>query len=451
MRQKVVILGAGESGTGAALLAKSKGHEVFVSDSGTIASNYKKELIAKGIPFEEEGHSSGLFDEETLVIKSPGISFSAQVVDEAFTAGANLIDEIEFAFTYTSKPIIAVTGTNGKTTTTLLIHHLLSKAGVQASLAGNVGYSFARQVIADTADVYVVEVSSFQLDCIEEFRPKIAIILNVTPDHLDRYANDFEEYRWAKVNIARKMDGDDLLLYLGDDADLAAKTNDLEHEPQLVSITLKEEKSSKGNVGVNGLQLEFQGSINEVPVKYWPLQGNHNALNMLFAIYAVLQYGVPFETILKHLPAFKNAPNRMERVAFINDIEFVNDTKATNVEAVYYALGSYSKNIVWIAGGQDKGNNYSQIKDLVQEKVKAMVCLGADNTKLTEFFKPLVPAISETTDVNEAVSMAYNYANDKDVVLLSPACASFDLFDNYAQRGELFKEAVLKFKHIING
>ena len=327
---------------------------------------------------------------------------------------------------------------------------MLSKAGVQAGLAGNVGHSFARQVINDTPDVYVLEVSSFQLDTIENFRPKIAIILNVTPDHLDRYANDFEEYRWVKVNIARNMDGDDLLLYLGDDDDLAAKATDLEHNPQLASITLKEDKSSKGYVGADVLRLNFQDKNFEVPANYWPLKGNHNALNMLFAIYAVLQYGVSFEDILTHLPGFKNAPNRMEQVAVINGVEFVNDTKATNVEAVYYALGSFDKNIIWIAGGQDKGNNYNQIEELVKEKVKALVCLGADNSKLTNHFESLVPALAETTDVNQAVALAYNYATNNDVVLLSPACASFDLFANYAHRGELFKKAVLTLKSRID-
>ncbi len=472
MSKRIIILGAGESGVGAALLAKSKGYNVFVSDAAKIKAGFKQELIENDISFEEFGHSIDLIEGvlikgKDLVIKSPGIPFGIPMVDKAFEEGIEVIDEIEFAYRHTDKPIIAITGTNGKTTTTLLIHHLLSKSGINAGLAGNVGHSLARQVIADTAEVYVVEVSSFQLDGVKTFRPTIAIILNITPDHLDRYNNDFEQYVNSKMNIIRNMDKPDLILFFGDDPNLQEKVHEHElelkrghgheheheHErwPTKTYIGFKGNLLSMGHLTEKGLYIFTLKGQYDIAQKYWPLKGEHNVLNMLFAIYAVLEYGVSIEQVLTHLPTFKNAPNRMEFITSIKGVDFINDTKATNVEAVYYALGSYSNNIIWIAGGQDKGNDYTQIATLVVEKVKAMVCLGADNKKLTDFFGSLVSNTSETKDVKEAVRMALEYANKGDVVLLSPACASFDLFDNYAQRGKLFKEAVFQLKAETDG
>lgn len=451
MSKRIIILGAGESGVGAALLAKSKGYDVFVSDAAAINPKYRNELIEHKIEFEEFSHSVYLLKGAELVIKSPGIPFDILIIKKVIEAGIELIDELEFAYEHTSKPIIAITGTNGKTTTTLLIHHLLSESGINAGLAGNVGHSLARQVVEDNSEVYVVEISSFQLDGIKSFKPTIAIILNVTPDHLDRYNNDFDQYANSKMRIAMNMDEKDLLLYYGDDRKLAEKVHDLENWPQRTYIGFNGGFQSMGYLKEDGLYIYTLEGAFEIPSQYFPLKGEHNILNMLFAVYAARVFGVSKEDILTHLPNFKNAPNRLEHITSINGVEFVNDTKATNVEAVYYALGSYSNDIVWIVGGQDKGNDYNQIKELVAEKVKAMVCLGADNKKLTDFFEPIVANISETQDVKQAARMAYEYANSTDVVLLSPACASFDLFDNYAQRGNLFKEAVFELKSEIDG
>jgi UDP-N-acetylmuramoylalanine--D-glutamate ligase len=451
MTNRIIILGAGESGVGAALLAKSKGYDVLVSDFGEIKENYKSDLIDNKIFFEENGHSDSLLQNVELVIKSPGISEKAPIVAKAIKNGIEVIDELEFAYQYTSKPIIAITGTNGKTTTTLLTHHLLSESGIDAGLAGNVGHSLARQVVEDKAEVYVVEISSFQLDGIRSFKPSIAIILNITPDHLDRYNQDFEQYADSKMNIAKNIGETELLIYYQEDKDLNQRVIKLNKSIQLAPIGVEHSNSIIGFKSNKGLSIQLGSSQFEIDKKYWPLKGEHNVLNMLAAITAVMQYGLSEEDILTSLPTFKNAANRMEHFATINGVEFVNDTKATNVEAVYYALGSYSNDIIWIAGGQDKGNNYNQIKELVDTKVKAMVCLGADNSKLTNFFSSVVPNISETQNVKEAARLAYEYATKNDVVLLSPACASFDLFENYARRGELFKEAVLELKSEVDG
>ncbi len=451
MSERIIILGAGESGVGAALLAKSKGYDVFVSDFGTIKGNYKQDLIDNNIHFEENGHSDNLLEGASLVIKSPGIPENTQIVESAVQKKIEIIDELEFGYQHTSKPIIAITGSNGKTTTTLLIHHLLTKSGVNAGLAGNVGHSLARQVIEDSAEVYVVEVSSFQLDAISSFKPSIAILLNITPDHLDRYNYDFDKYANSKMRITKNMQEQDCLIHFEEDDVLHEKVIQLTQKIHLAPIGFKKSIKTVGFKSLEGLAIQFKEDQFDVPANLFPLRGEHNVLNMLAAITAVLHYGISKEDVLAHLPSFKNAPNRMEYITSIQGVEFVNDTKATNVEAVYYALGSYSNDIVWIAGGQDKGNDYNQIKELVTKKVKAMVCLGADNKKLTDFFEPIVSNISETQDVKEAARMAFEYAKSTDVVLLSPACASFDLFENYARRGELFKEAVYELKSEIDG
>jgi len=451
MQERVVILGAGESGVGAALLAKSKGYDVFVSDYGAIKENYKNDLVAASIAFEEKGHSSTLLEKTSLLIKSPGISEKVPVVIKAIGLGIEVIDELEFAYTYTSKPIIAITGSNGKTTTTLLIHHLLKEAGVHAGLAGNVGYSLARQVIKDEAEVYVVEMSSFQLDRIKSFNPAIGIILNITPDHLDRYNYDFEQYANSKMRIAKNMQKQNCLIHFEQDDVLHQKVIQLDQSIQLAPIGFKKLTKTVGFKSNNGIRIQFGNDDFEIEEKYWPLKGEHNVLNMLAAITAVLQFGLSKDAVKKHLPTFKNAPNRMEFIASINGVDFINDSKATNVEAVYYALGSYKQNIVWIAGGQDKGNDYNQIKELVSKKVKTMICLGLDNKKLVDFFSPYVSTILETQDVKQSAQMALDNAAKSDVVLLSPACASFDLFENYVQRGYLFKKAVLELKSKVNG
>lgn len=451
MSNRIIILGAGESGVGAALLAKNKGYDVFVSDFGKIKEDFRKDLVKNEISFEENGHSESLLEGADLVIKSPGISEKIPVVIKAKEKGVEVIDELEFAFRNTTKPIIAITGTNGKTTTTLLTYHLLSASGINAGLAGNVGHSLARQVIDDKAEVYVVEISSFQLDGIKSFKPTIAILLNITPDHLDRYNNDFDQYAKSKMRIVRNMQAQDCLIHFQEDEMLHQRVIQLSRSIKLAPIGFKQSIKTVGFKANKELKIQFGEDPFEVSQDLWPLKGEHNVLNMLAAITAVMQYGLSKDDVIAHLPTFKNAPNRMEPIAKIKGVEFINDTKATNVEAVYYALGSYSNNIVWIAGGQDKGNNYDQIKELVDKKVKALVCLGVDNKKLIDFFGSVVTEVSETQNVKEAVRMAFDFANENDVVLLSPACASFDLFENYARRGELFKEAVLELKSEIDG
>ncbi len=451
MSNKIIILGAGESGVGAALLAKSKGYDVFVSDFGEIKENYKKDLVDNDISFEENGHSDSILQEADLIIKSPGISEKMPFVKDALRRKIEVIDELEFAYKYTSKPIIAITGTNGKTTTTLLIHHLLTESGINAGLAGNVGHSLARQVIDDKAEVYVVEISSFQLDGIKSFKPSIAIILNITPDHLDRYNYNFEKYVDSKMRIAKNMQTQDCLIHFEEDEVLHQKVIHLSKLIRLSPIGFKQKDKTVGFKTSQGLAIQLKDKQFVISQKLWPLKGEHNVLNMLAAITATMHYGLSEKAILENLPTFKNAPNRMEFIATINGVEFINDTKATNVEAVYYALGSYSNDVIWIAGGKDKGNNYKLIEELVQEKVKALICLGVDNAKLIKSFGHIVSNVSQTQNVKMAVRMALANATKNDVVLLSPACASFDLFDNYAQRGKLFKEAVLELKSEVNG
>jgi UDP-N-acetylmuramoylalanine--D-glutamate ligase len=446
-KNKVVILGAGESGVGAALLALAKGYsvsDVFVSDSGELKTSYRNELNENNILFEENGHTEEKILSANLIVKSPGISDKVEIVQQAIAKGIEVISEIEFAYRFTRKTIIAITGSNGKTTTTLLIHHMLVEAGYKAALAGNVGSSLARHVLEDKADILVVELSSFQLDGIIDFKAGIAVLLNITPDHLDRYDYDFEKYAQSKLSIVKNMTDADLLVYNLEDAELFNRKATLPND--LVLKTFSISKESDAYVKDGDLVFKTSTGLVTIPSEALLLPGEHNQMNMMAAITVALAYDISRDTIINALASFKNQPNRLEYIANINGVEFINDSKATNVEAVYYALGSYDQPIVWIAGGQDKGNDYVQIKQLVEEKVKAMVCLGLDNTKLVEFFSGSVDNISETTTVEGAAEMAFNYAQNSDIVLLSPACASFDLFDNYAQRGEMFKEAVLNLK-----
>lgn len=444
---KIVILGAGESGVGAALLAKANGYSVsavFVSDFGEIKPEFKQELIENEIRFEEKGHTEAEILSAELIVKSPGISDEAAIVVKARDKGIEIISEIEFAYRFNRKPIIAITGSNGKTTTTLLIHHLLISSGVKAALAGNVGSSLARHVLKDEADILVVELSSFQLDGIVDFKPEIAVLLNITPDHLDRYNYDFDKYAQSKLSITNNMTAADLLIYNLEDPELAKRKADLPEELVVRSFSIS--KDTNTHVENGDLVFVVNNEKIIVPKEKLPLKGEHNQMNLMAAIEVALAYDIEIEVIIKALSSFKNHPNRLEFITEIDGVEFYNDSKATNVEAVYYALGSFEQNIVWIAGGQDKGNDYQQIKQLVDDKVKSMVCLGVDNKKLIDTFSGSVNSISETRDVMEAAEMALNYAESSDVVLLSPACASFDLFDNYAQRGEMFKNAVLNLK-----
>lgn len=439
--RKVTILGAGESGTGAALLAKAKGYDVFVSDYDKIKDNYKQELIAANIQFEEGKHSSDIILKSSLIIKSPGISEKAPIIQKAATAGIEFIDEIEFAAQYTSAKIIAITGTNGKTTTTLLTHHLLQQAGFNAGLAGNVGQSLAKQIIEDKHDYYVVEVSSFQLDGIVYFKPYIGILLNITPDHLDRYNNKISDYVKSKFQLISNMDAQEHFIYYAD--------NELINN-EVMRRSIRAEKhplslSKAGGIYAANGEMVFEDGF-KVIQEDTPLKGDHNAINMMAAINAARIIGVGNAAITAGLKSFRNAPHRMEYVGTINNVAFINDSKATNVDAVQYALNSFEKPLVWIAGGTDKGNDYELMMGAVQERVKALVCLGKDNSRLRTAFQERIINFVETDNMHDAVRSAMHYAEADDVVLLSPACASFDLFNNYEDRGEQFRQAVMELK-----
>ena len=446
MNRDIIILGAGESGLGAALLAMSKGLDPFVSDLNVISDAVKKELTDHDIPFEEGRHSEEVVLQAREIIKSPGIPDDAELILKAKEAGIPVINELEFAFRFSTARMIAITGTNGKTTTTLLTYHLLKNAGYAVGLAGNVGHSLARQVATNEPDYYVVEVSSFQLDGMYDFKAHIGILLNITPDHLDRYNNSFEAYIDSKFRIIQNMDDQDHFIYWADDPSIGHRLTATELTATSHPLSLNN-KLDRG-VSIEGKEVVFKldDEVFGIDIDCFPLIGKHNLLNTMASITAARLAGLSKEAIVDGLGTFTNAPHRLEKVATIHEVTYVNDSKATNVNAVYYALDGIGKDIIWIAGGIDKGNDYSLIKQLVQEKVKALICLGIDNTALTSFFGDKVPNIYETEDIGDAVRTAQTLASSGDTVLLSPACASFDLFKNYEQRGDMFKEEVLKLK-----
>jgi len=444
MKEKIVILGAGESGTGAALLAKAKGFDVFVSDSGTIKEKYKAELVAEGIAFEEGGHTDEKIYDANLLIKSPGIPDKAPVMKQAAKLNIPVIDEIEFAFRHTEAKIIAITGTNGKTTTTLLTYHLLKENGFKVALAGNVGFSMARQVAREKFDWYVLEVSSYQLDGTESFKPEIGVLLNITPDHLDRYDYNMQNYINSKFQLIENMTRQEHFIYYADDEVITRDMKTRSVVPQQLPVSLRNTESTAhfdGEKMVFNLKERFAIAQSETTLK-----GPHNLINTMAAVSAAYLAGVTAEGIRRSLKTFVNAPHRLESVGVINGVEFVDDSKATNVDSVIYALGSYDRPIIWIAGGIDKGNDYNLIKDEVAKKVTALICLGKDNEKLKKAFGDVVPVIRETQSVKELVRMALDLAKEGDVVLLSPACASFDLFRNYEDRGDQFRNAVNDLK-----
>lgn len=450
MSERVVILGAGESGTGAALLAKRKGFDVFVSDQGPIKDRYKAELLQEKIPFEEHQHSEEKILNASFIIKSPGIPFKADIIKKAKAASISIIDEIEFASLYTAGKIIAITGTNGKTTTTLLTFHLMKEAGFNVALAGNVGFSMARQVAKERHDWYVLEMSSFQLDGIKTFKPEIGVLLNITPDHLDRYEYALENYINSKFQLIQNMGPEQHFIYYVNDPVIEREVNKRTLIPKQVPVSLA--PSSKASVHFDGEKMNFQLKENfRIAQSETTLKGPHNLINTMSAVTAVFLAGAPLNAIRSGLKTFKNAPHRLESVATIQGVEFVNDSKATNVDSVVYGLGSYDNSLIWIAGGVDKGNDYNLIKDEVKKKVKVLICLGKDNTKLKEAFGDVVKQIYETQSVTELVHQALKVAQAGDVVLLSPACASFDLFKNYEDRGDQFRKAVLDLKKEVEG
>lgn len=448
MAERIVILGAGESGTGAALLAKAKGFDVFVSDQGALKDKYKAELQANGIPFEEGTHTESEILNAKTIVKSPGIPDKAEIIKKIKAAGITVIDELEFASYYTKAKIIAITGTNGKTTTTLLTYHLMKHAGFNVGLAGNVGQSMARQVVEKNFDWYVLEMSSFQLDGTKNFKPEISILLNITPDHLDRYEYNMQNYVDSKFQIIKNQTETQHFIYYADDKHTDVEIKKRAVVPHAVKVTLKADQSN--NVYCKGTEMFFQLKQSfSVQQSDTTLKGPHNLINTMCAVSAVQIAGGRLELIREGLKTFTNAPHRLESVATIKGVEFVNDSKATNVDSVVYALGSYEKPLVWIAGGVDKGNDYNIIKEEVKKKARALICLGKDNEKLKKAFGDVVPTIRETQSVTELVKIALEEAQSGDVVLLSPACASFDLFKNYEDRGDQFRKAVLDLKKTV--
>ena len=452
MKERVVILGAGESGTGAALLAKAKGMDVFVSDQAPTKDKYKAELTSNGIEFEEGQHTESKILNASLIIKSPGIPDKAPIIKAVKSAHINIIDEIEFAYRYVGQSkIVAITGTNGKTTTTLLTHHLMKSAGLNVALAGNVGFSMARQVAEKSFDWFVLELSSFQLDGTDTFKPDIAVLLNITPDHLDRYEYNMQNYVNSKFLIVENMEPQQHFIYYAEDPVVANEMKTRAIVPQKVSVSLKSDSSSQVKFDGSKMSFDVAGKNFKFSQDETTLKGPHNLINTMSAVSAAVLAGVTVEKIREGLKTFKNAPHRLEPVGVIKGVEFINDSKATNVDSVVYALGSYNQPLVWIAGGVDKGNDYNLIKDEVKKKVKTLICLGKDNDKLKKAFGGVVPQVMETQSVKELVKMALAAAQKGDIVLLSPACASFDLFKNYEDRGNQFREAVSQLKKEIEG
>lgn len=452
MNQRVVILGGGESGIGAALLATKQGYDVFLSDAGIISEERKRLLKRNKISFEEARHTEERILNADLVVKSPGIPDAGLLVLKIIGEGISVISEIEFGFQFLPKEskVIAITGTNGKTTTTLLTHHLLKVAGLKVAVGGNVGTSFARLVAEGGYDYYVLEVSSFQLDGVQKFKPNVAILLNITPDHLDRYEYSFDKYVTSKFRITENLTQEECFIYCKDSAPITEELSERKVDACMMAISSSKDENLQAYLEDDHLIFNHQYKENQhqykIPVSEISLIGKHNMVNTMAAVLSALNFDVSMEHILEGLKTFENAPHRLEFVADIDSVAFINDSKATNVDAVYYALDGVKSGIVWMLGGVDKGNDYSQLMELVKEKVKAIVCLGKDNEPIRNYFGSLNLPFFETQDVNIAIEKGLELADENDVVLLSPACASFDLFKNYEQRGNLFKEAVLKLK-----
>ena len=442
MDQRIVVLGAGESGTGAAVLAKKQGFDIFVSDSGKIKDAYKEILYNYEIEWEEGKHTEKHILNASEVIKSPGISEKSDIVIAVRKKGIKIISEIEFAGRFTQAKKICITGSNGKTTTTHLIHHMLRKAGLNAGLAGNVGKSFAMQVATENYDYYVIELSSFQLDGMFEFKADIAILLNITPDHLDRYDYDFQNYVDSKFRISRNLSEDDFFVYCSDDEITIRELERIVTKAKQLGFTLKETKQQGAYIEGNTMKIEVNDDIFEMSLGDLALKGKHNTYNSMAAGIAGSVLNIRKLIIRESLMDFAGVEHRLERFIKVHGIEFINDSKATNVNSTWYALESMTTPVVWIAGGTDKGNDYSELMDLVKQKVKALICLGVDNSKLHKMFDDVIPEIVDAGSMKEAVQAAYRLGKKDDTVLFSPCCASFDLFENYEDRGRQFKKYV---------
>lgn len=437
----ISILGGGESGVGAALLAKSKGFTVFLSDAGVLKENYQQTLRENGIEFETGCHSVDRLLSSDEIIISPGIPEKTDIVKSIKAKGISLVSEIEFASRYTKAKIVAITGSNGKTTTTLLTYHFLKSAGLKVGLAGNIGQSFAKQVMEDKHDIYVLEISSFQLDRCFQFKPDVAVLLNVTPDHLDRYEYKFENYIASKFRMFQNADAITSCVFWADDEVIKAQLANIPAGTQVKTVSF----NTKADAYITADSIQLDGTT--LTLADAPLKGPHNAINMAVAMLAAHEAGVAYKQILQSLPLFENAPHRLESCGKWNGVEFINDSKATNVDAVYYALNSYKQPLILIMGGVDKGNEYEVLDSLVKEKVKGLICLGTDNLKLEKHFGGMVPQLFATGSLQDAVQKSKEWATPGDVVLLSPACASFDLFKNYEDRGDQFKNTVKQLIH----
>lgn len=443
MKKRMVILGAAESGIGAALLAQQKGYDVFVSDGSAIKENFKDELEQQKISFEEGGHTDELVLNADEVMKSPGIPESSALVKKIRAKSIPVISEIELAYRYKGdSKIIAITGSNGKTTTTSLIYHICKHAGLDCALVGNIGFSFAKQVAVEPKGLYVAEISSFQLDDIKTFRPDVAVLTNITEDHLDRYDYKIENYVRSKFRIAENQTADDVFIYCMDDETTVKNINNYSIKSRLAPITMSKELPQGAYLSNAKMHLKWKSEEMQMSVDDFTLKGKHNQYNSMAASMAATAIDIRKEKIREALQTFESLEHRMEPAGTVRGVSFINDSKATNVNSTWYALESMNNPVILILGGVDKGNDYNLLKELVKEKVKAIVCMGLDNRKIHEAFGDTVSLMVNTENAEDAVKAAFHFANKGDVVLLSPACASFDLFKNYEDRGNQFKQAV---------
>lgn len=442
--KRLVILGGGESGVGTAILGKQKGWEVFLSDKGSLKPHYRETLNKEGIQWEEGTHTEEKILSADVIMKSPGIPDKAPIIKKAHEKGIAVISEIEFASQYTDSLIVGITGSNGKTTTTLLTYHIFKEAGLQVGLGGNIGYSFAELVATKNPPYYVLEISSFQLDGIEHFAPHIAVLLNITPDHLDRYDYKFENYINSKFRIAMNQTENDYLIYDADDEVITQWLSTHTIKSKLIPFSIEKELPQGAFLKDNKIYIMLENQTTEIDVEEISLRGKHNIKNTMAASVAARLVNIRNNSLRESLKGFKGAPHRLEEVKVVDGVTYVNDSKATNVNSVFYALDTIKTPIVWIVGGQDKGNDYNSLLPYVHEKVRAIVCLGVDNTPIIQSFHNTIGTLVETRSMDEAVKLAQGFAQEGDTVLLSPACASFDLFKNYEERGDLFKAAVQK-------
>ncbi|HRB70659.1 MAG TPA: UDP-N-acetylmuramoyl-L-alanine--D-glutamate ligase [Flavobacterium sp.] len=439
---RLVVLGGGESGVGTAILGKKKGYEVFLSDFGKIKNNYKEVLILNQIPWEDEKHTEDLILNADVVMKSPGIPDKSPIVKKLKEKNIPIISEIEFANKFTNVVTVGITGSNGKTTTTMLTHHLLKQGGLNVGLAGNIGKSYAWQIAENKFEAYVLELSSFQLDGVIDYKPHIAVITNISPDHLDRYNYDYSQYIEAKFRITKNQTEDDYLIYDADDEAITDWLSKNKIRAKKVPFSLTKTLEEGAYIKDDTIYTNINNETFIMPINELSLEGKHNVKNAMAATTVAQLMRIRKATIRESLSDFQGVEHRLEKVLKIQNVQYVNDSKATNVNATFFALDSMTTPTVWIVGGVDKGNDYAELMSLVREKVKAIVCLGVDNSKIIEAFGNVVDVMVETTSMTEAVKIAQKMAEKGDTVLLSPACASFDLFESYEDRGKQFKNAV---------